>query len=86
MTVNQLHKLLGELIDKGHGRKPVCIAKHTFTHPCESDGAYILPVDAVTGPEWIYNADDDGGVKLNRDGTESATRTVVLRGSTMEQT
>jgi hypothetical protein len=85
MTVNQLHKLLGELVSKGHGRKPVCINKHTFTHPLEDDGANILPVVSVSGPEWIYNTDDDGGVKQNKDGTESATRTVVLRGLAVEQ-
>lgn len=39
MTVNKPHKILGEMIAAGHGRRPVNVAKHTFTHNCESDGA-----------------------------------------------
>jgi hypothetical protein len=81
MNVNQLHKALGALIEQGHGRKPVCIAKLSFTDPLEEDGANILPVEHVTGPEWIYKTDDDGGVKINKDGSEAQTRIVILRGN-----
>ena len=80
MTVNTLHKLLGELIEQGHGRKPVCIDKGTFHHPLEDDGAVILGVSGMYGPKFIANADDDGGVKTNEDGTESGRQTVVLVG------
>lgn len=85
MTVNQLRNLLDALIANGHGRKPVCIAKHTFTDPLEADGANILPVERITGPEWIYKTDDDGDVKINKDGTEAQTRIVILRGNEAEQ-
>lgn len=80
MNVNQLHNLLGVLVADGHGRKPVCIAKQTFNDPLEADGANILPVVCVTGPEWVYKTDDDGGTKINKDGTEAASRIVILRG------
>lgn len=80
MTVGKLHKLLGQLVDQGHARKPVCINKNTFRHPLEDDGAVILGVEAVTGPKWIGNADDDGFTKENADGTESGRMTVILEG------
>lgn len=80
MNVNQLHKALGELIAKGHGRKPVCINKSSFHHPLEMDGAVILAVRNVSGPQFIVMTDDDGGTKFNKDGTESGSYTVVLEG------
>lgn len=80
MTVARLHKLLGKLVEKGHGRKPVCIDKRTFSHPLENDGCTILGVDAIEGPRFIPNCDDDGGFKENSDGTESGRMTVVLKG------
>lgn len=80
MTVAKLHRLLGEIVERGHGRKPVCIDKSTFHHPLEGDGALILGVESVEGPRWIYNCDDEGGVKENADGSESGRMTVVLKG------
>lgn len=80
ITVSRLHKMLGAMIAAGHGRKPVCISKETFTHPCEEDGTTILNVIEVTGPEWIPQADDDGGAKWNKDGTQSGKVCVVLVG------
>jgi len=80
MTVAALHKKLGELIDAGHGRKPVCVNKPTFYDRCEQDGANILAVHGVDGPRWIYTADDDGGTKINKDGTEAGKRLVILFG------
>ena len=84
MTVSKLHKLLTELIAAGHGRKPVCINKRTFNHRMEEDGAVILPVESVSGPEFIGTTDDDGGTKFNRDGTEAGRYTVVLSGGEEE--
>lgn len=84
MTVAALHKKLGQLIKAGHGRKPVAINKPTFTDPCEQDGAVILAVHGVEGPRWIYTCDDDGGVKINKDGSEAAKRIVVLFGCSHE--
>jgi hypothetical protein len=80
MTVAALHKRLGELIAAGHGRKPLCVNKPTFYDACESDGAVILEVHGVEGPRWIPTADDDGGTKWNKDGTESGKKIVVLYG------
>lgn len=84
MTVNQLRKLLDTLIANGHGRKPVCIDKRTFTNPLEDDGATIMPVERVNGPEFIRKMDEDGGTKLNADGTEAGSRNVILRGNEVD--
>lgn len=80
MNVQQLHQALGVLVAQGHGRKPVCVNKNTFRHPLEGDGAVILGVKAVKGPEWIQMTDDDGGPKVNADGSESGRYTVILEG------
>lgn len=79
-TVARLHKELGKLIDQGHGRKPVQVNKQSFYHPLEADGAVILDIASVEGPCWICMADDDGGTKFNRDGTEAGKRVVILKG------
>lgn len=80
MTVSRLHKLLGALVEAGHGRKPVLINKPTFRHNCEDDGVVMLDVEGVDGPRWISIADDDGGTKWNQDGTEAGKRVVLLYG------
>lgn len=80
MTVNKLHSLLCALIDEGHGRKPVCIDKATFTDPRENDGPIILPVCALE-MKWVPDADDDGGIAINKDGSERGRTTCVLGGS-----
>ena len=80
MTVSTLHKKLTALIEQGHGRKPVAISKTTFQDNREDDGCTILGIEAIEGPVWIANADDDGGIKENADGTESGRRVVVLKG------
>lgn len=79
-TVARLHKLLGALIDQGHGRKPVLVNKETFYDPREDDGCVLLKIFGVEGPRWICTADDDGGVKVNKDGTEAGSQVVVLYG------
>lgn len=81
ITVARLHKELQRLIDSGHGRKPVCIDKRSFSHPLEQDGAVIFDIDDVLGPMFIGMADDDGFTKWNKDGTESGRRVVLLKGS-----
>ena len=83
ITVAKLHRILGEQIKKGNGRKPVCISKDTFTHNCESDGVTILEICTVA-LKWIPTADDDGGWKFNRDGTGAGRQTVVLGGVASE--
>ena len=84
MNVNQLHRALGELIAKGHGRKPVAINASTFDTR-HLDDANILPVKEATGPTFVCKSDDDGGTKWNKDGSEAGTFTVILRGDYSEQ-
>jgi hypothetical protein len=79
MTINQMYRILGKLIEEGHGRKPVAVYKTSFVHNCESDGTVILPVCAIN-VRWIPTGDDDGGTKSNKDGTESGQVTCVLSG------
>jgi len=79
VTVNKLYELLSKLVKEGHGRKPVCIDKCTFTDPRESDGPMILPVCALD-LKWVNDADDDGGIAVNKDGTERGRLTLVLGG------
>jgi len=83
MTLNQLHKKLGKLIEKGHGRRRICVDKQSFQHPLESDGCTILPIERID-VRWIANADDDGGTKENKDGTESGSTLVIIAGSDYE--
>jgi hypothetical protein len=83
-TVAALHKELGALIAAGQGRKPVCILKDTFPSPMEADGANVIAVEAVTGPQFIATMDDDGGTKYNRNGSEAGKLVVLLRGDKKE--
>lgn len=78
-TVLKLFKLLAKEIDRGHGRKKVFVAKHTFVHPCEDDGATILEVEGL-GIACIGNIDGDGGTKYRKNGTESTSTVCVLAG------
>lgn len=80
MKVHTLHALLGQIIEKGHGHKPVCIDKSTFQHALEEDGAVILDVVCISGPRFIPHTSDDGGTKFCVDGSESGRSTVVLHG------
>ena len=80
MTLNQLYRRLGKLIKKGHGRKAVCVDKESFSDNRESDGCTILDI-ACIDVRWIANADDDGGTKVNKDGTESGRTRVIFEGS-----
>ena len=79
MTVAKLHRFLGAMIEAGHGRKPVTVNKRTFSHPLEQDGVSILNVHSAE-LDWIPQGDDDGGTKVNKDGTEHGKWNVVLTG------
>lgn len=80
MTIKKLHKILSQLIEAGHGRTAVAIDKRTFYSPMEDDGATILDVHGASA-ELIYVADEDGGIKTNRDGSERMRHCLVLSGS-----
>jgi hypothetical protein len=79
MTLNRLHKILGRLIEQGHGRRSVAVDKQSFQDPRENDGPMMLQVCAVD-VQWINDADDDGGTAINKDGTERGRTTVILGG------
>jgi hypothetical protein len=79
-TVSKLHKMLGALLEQGHGRKPIVVNKPSFYDAREGDGCVLLEVFGIDGPRWIPMADDDGGTKWNADGTESGKQVVVLFG------
>jgi hypothetical protein len=80
VTVARLHKELGKLVASGHGRKKVCVAKDTFRDNREGDGCTILDV-AGLGIKWVNLADDDGCMKINRDGSEAGNTVLILAGS-----
>jgi len=80
MTVQRLHKLLVQLIEQGHGRKPVCVDKGSFSSPLENDGVSVFDLETVDGPRWIEVADDDGGTKWRKDGSVSGRTVVILKG------
>ena len=80
MKVKTLHRILGDMIRLGCGHKSVCIDKETFVHALESDGAVILQVETAK-LETHEMIDDDGGLKVNKDGTNTSRTALVLRGS-----
>jgi hypothetical protein len=84
MTLNKLHKILGKLIDEGCGRYQVSVHKTSFQDNRESDGCVILPVAEVEA-YLVPEADDDGGLAVNKDGTERLRGTVVLGGCAYER-
>lgn len=84
MKVMQLHKLLTDLIERGHAHKPVRVQKDTFSHNCELDGAVILDV-VHCDLQWIPDIGDDGGIKIGAKGQECGRTTVVLRGGDWAQ-
>ena len=79
MTVARLHKMLGELVESGQGRRPVCVNKASFYHPLESDGVAILDVTEAK-PDTITMADDDGWTATNKDGSEKTRKVFVMGG------
>lgn len=79
MTVKKLHKILTQLIAEGHGRKPICPDKSTFSHNLEDDGCTVLNITDVKMC-WVANADGDGGIAITKSGEESGKITVVLLG------
>lgn len=79
MTINQLHKITSDLIAKGAGRRAVCIAKDTFSHPLEPDGCTILDVESAELK--IYELmDADGGSDCRKDGTVKTRTSLTLFG------
>lgn len=79
MTINQLHKLLGKLIAKGHGRRQVHVDKGSYRHNLEADGCVILPVYRAAVHTYRI-LDDDGATHINADGMERQRTSLVLIG------
>lgn len=79
MTLKKFHKLLGDLIEKGHGRRRVCVDKRSFSHPLEDDGAVILDVES-TFAQVITMVDDNGFTKYRKNGEECRHGVIVISG------
>lgn len=79
MTVARLHKMLGELVATGQGRRAVCVNKASFYHPLEDDGVTILDVTEAETDE-ITLADGDGWAETNADGSERTRKVFILGG------
>lgn len=79
MTVNKLHKFLGEQIAAGHGCRKVCIDKDTYHHNLEEDGCTVMAVETASAM-WVAEADGDGFAATNKDGSEKGSSVVVLCG------
>lgn len=84
MTLNRLCQIL-EKLRAEHGRCRVSVAKDSFRDNRENDGCTILMVNGVD-VRWIQDADDDGGLAFNKDGTEHGRTTVILFGDCYERT
>ncbi len=76
MTLSRLIKELQKL-EAEHGRCKVCVDKNTLYDGNETFS--VCRIKSVQS-QWVYNASDDGGVKYNKDGTESGSTTIVLCG------
>lgn len=77
MSVGRLHRILSELIKRGHRRTKVTIYKKTFTHNLgEVDIHEVCGVNV----QLVDQCDDDGGTKINRDGSESCRMNALLFG------
>lgn len=83
MTVNRLHKLLGEMIDQGFGRRRILVNKPTFTSNLEEDGVVMLEVCGVI-PHTTTYADGDGFTATRKDGRECLMSCVLLYGTAGE--
>ena len=79
MQVRKLHRLLGELIDGGHGHKEVTINKDTFKNPLESDGAVIMPIESIY-LQWYDILDGDGFSEVDSRGYEKRKLSLILDG------
>lgn len=83
MTVAKLHKLLGEMIDQGFGRRRVLVNKSTFVSNLEMDGVVMLDVSGVIPHTGTY-ADGDGFTAVRKDGRECVMSCVLIFGTSGE--
>lgn len=79
MTVNQLHRILTQMMAQGKARCPVSVYKTTFSDPREGDGCVILPVEGCK-LKAVLRIDDDGGTKTDSRGRECYQETAVIFG------
>ena len=84
MTLNRLHKLLGELIAQGHGRREVYVDKSSFRDNRESDGVCIMPVCEIDVQTYEL-ADDDGGWALDARGCVKTRTSLVIYGDSRDR-
>lgn len=79
MTLNQLHKLLGKLIQKGYGRAEVCIDKPSFRHNLEADGVVYQDICGARAESYEI-CDGDGFIATRKDGSARMKTGVLLYG------
>lgn len=85
MTINNLYKILGKLIEQGEGRRQVHVDKSSFYHALESDGVVVLPVKSVL-VRAVPLLDDDGGVKELANGMEAHRVCMIMHGGHYTET
>ena len=78
MTAKRLIKELQKVVDKHGNVKVVANVDDLRTRLGNLAGDCSCADVTAVGYEVIYVADDDGGVAVNKDGTERTTRVVVL--------
>lgn len=79
VTIQHLHKLLTKEIEKGNGRRKVCVDKPSLYHPLEDDGAIIIDVHAAV-VESVQQLNDDGGIGHGPCNSERYKTCLVIRG------
>lgn len=82
MTVRKLIKLLEELARSHGDRTPVVVDHHEIRASCGNfaDDCSIGEIKSIT-TEYVYRADDDGGIAVNKDGSERGRICIVLGNS-----
>jgi hypothetical protein len=83
MTLNRLCEILNKLRAE-HGRCRVSVDKSSFVDNRENDGCVILMIHGAD-VRWIQDADEDGGMAFNKDGSERGRTTVILFGDAYER-
>jgi hypothetical protein len=76
LTINQLHKRLGELISLGHGRKRIHVDTDSFKNNLD---ASICSVHGL-GFQTVQILDDDGFCKIDSRGAHVEKPLITLVG------
>ncbi len=77
MTLNAFIKKLQKLQAKGHGKYRMGVDKESLF---DGNGSWVICTIEEASAEAIYQSNDDGGIYVNKDGSERIRNTIVLRG------